>query len=144
MATSASRTATASWSTAELAEQPCQALTDEDIAALDAYDTSEEDMDGDLSCRWGLPGWLVSFTAYPTVDHTADPHNQDLNPTVIAGRMALAGYRLNGPACIMYVATGSGQSFRLHITRFSNAYTEDHSCDVAIKVATAIVPHIID
>jgi hypothetical protein len=141
-ASATSASPTASWSITELAEQPCQALTDKDTAAFEAFDVWEEDIDGDPSCEWAVPGWVVSFTAYPTVDHTADPQNQDLHATVVSERKALVGYRLHGPSCVMYVAGGPGQSLRLLVDLYSNATTGKHPCDVAIDVATAIVSHL--
>lgn len=101
-----------------LAEDPCQALTHEDVVRLSVFTEGAEVPDpSGKSCQWSARGGVVRFTAYPTADKTQDQDVQHLPAGEIEGRRAVIGEfsRSGTTSYTILVTTSPGRSFRILI-----------------------------
>lgn len=127
---------------AELARQPCLALGPEDAVELgvimdpSVLAPSEKDLNG-KSCQWWTPSVMVSFTPYPSTDQTTSADVAHLTKKTIAGHRAVLGDARGG--CLMYVAAGTRQSFRLITSPPREGDTGPEVCALSTAFATTIL-----
>lgn len=125
---------------ADLAGQPCQALSRAASEELDVIlDPTEADLNG-KSCQWFTTEGLISFTPYPSVDQTTAAEHQHLTPSQIDGHKALTGVATHGRdvGCTTYVSVDAEQSFRIMVSPDRGATAAD-VCGLATEFATAVV-----
>lgn len=126
---------------AELAEQPCRALAEEDTAALGMFIEGSETDYGGKGCQWGLQGGLVNFVPSTAADLTADPRYQHLTQQQVGGRAALAGADERG-GCVLIVSVGTNQSFTVIAAPFGQGAPGPDACTLATTTATAIAANL--
>lgn len=127
---------------ASLAEQPCQALGQEDTTALNVFVEGSEVPDpSGKTCSWGAQGALVQFTAYPAADKTQDAEAQNLTVSEIEGRRALLGEhsRSGRTGYTILVATGPGQSFRIMTVGWGEGTPGPDALTVGKNFAAAVL-----
>lgn len=120
---------------AELAEDPCAAITEDD--RLDAGVVTEgTPMPAEPgTCSWVAPPGVVIFKAFPTTDETpgmaAKPGAQ---PVTVAGK---AGVRVMvEESCFTIVTVAAGQSFRVGASGVADA------CGSSQAFAEAVVANL--
>jgi hypothetical protein len=143
-----STTASSSYSLADLAQQPCLALSQEDLRRFNVFIDARETNDSGKACQWGVQGGLVSFTPNTSTDQTTDAKLQHLTPRKIDGHRALLGIP-NDPehpernkGCSLFVSAGANQSFRITAVPFGEDARGPDACTLASDVAAAIVAHL--
>lgn len=126
---------------AELVEDPCRVLSDEEAADVGSVLDPRKERATETYCVWHTVSGAVSFTPYPSVDHTADPKNRrNMTATQVDGHRALLGLYIKDRGCAMYVAHGTGASFKLDESR--GRETKPGTCPLSPKFAAAIVANL--
>jgi hypothetical protein len=153
---SASVSATSSVSTAhaapphltlgELAQHPCRALDQKQMADLlvtdDQPQEGGEQEAGFRQCRWLTARASLLFGAHPSADMTKDPQIAQLEPGQLDGHRTMLGVNSALDRCMMYVAVNDQQSFQVAIFPQESQYLGMAGCDIVKQLATAILHNL--
>lgn len=123
---------------AELVDEPCAAITDEQTLDLGVAFDGAPDVQDAHACNWGLNSGVLIFKPYPDSDETAKADAS--TRTEIAGKPA-AQLRTN-LTCLTYVTVADGQSIQLAVSNYDGMGVPADPCTVGADWATAIIGNL--
>ncbi len=131
---------------AELAQHPCRALGQNQMADLGVTDDQPqeggEQETGFRQCRWQTARASLLFGAHPSVDMTKDPQIAQLEPGQLDGHRTMLGVNSALDRCMMYVAVHDQQSFQVAIFPQDGQHLGTAGCDTIKQFATAILHNL--
>jgi hypothetical protein len=131
---------------AELAQHPCRALDQKQMADLGVTDNQPqeggEQETGFRQCRWQTARASLLFGAHPSADMTRDPQIAQLEPGQLDGHRTMLGVNSALDRCMMYVAVHDQQSFQVAIFPREGQHLGTAGCDTIKQLATAILHNL--
>jgi hypothetical protein len=131
---------------AALAEHPCRALDEKQLAELLVLDGQSQEggerQTGFRQCQWTAAQGALLFGPHPALDMTADPRVADLEPGTLAGHRTLLGVDTARDRCMMYVAVAEGKSsFQVAIDP-QGRHLGMLGCDIIKRLATTVLGNL--
>lgn len=135
-----------SFSLAELARNPCNALNAQDRTSLRITGDGTPQDDPDLqakSCQWQSSDGKVRFVSYPSDDASQNAAQQPTaTQTQIGNRKAVVAASALGPTVGCYLGVTIGKNSSIFVQADPPPGHGVDMCDVAISYATAILRHL--
>ncbi|MFI5592287.1 DUF3558 family protein [Amycolatopsis sp. NPDC051758] len=131
---------------AALAEHPCRALDEKQLAELLVLDGQSqeggEEQTGFRQCQWTAAQGALLFGPHPALDMTADPRVADLEPGTLAGHRTLLGVDTTRDRCMMYVAVAEGKSSFQVAIHPQGQNLGMLGCDIIKRLATTVLGNL--
>lgn len=123
---------------AELVDEPCAAIKDEQTLDLMVAFDGQPDVQDEHACNWGLASGVLIFKPFPDSDETAGAPAD--TRTQIAGLPAAQLRR--EISCVTYVTVAEGQSIQLAVSNYQGMGVPADPCTVGANWATAIIGNL--